>query len=79
MLRGPRDSGPRPGCLAGPLSSAPPDRQYQLLQGVLSAAQVVLTGSQGGEPVGWIIIWGTCPNKIKIRIQADFIEGYSAY
>ena len=32
-------------------------------------------GGQSGEPLGWIIIWGTTANKIKIRIQANFIAG----
>lgn len=32
-------------------------------------------GGQSGEPLGWIIIWGTTSNKMKIRILAGFVAG----
>lgn len=32
-------------------------------------------GGWSGEPLGWIIIWGTTSNKMKIRILAGFVSG----
>lgn len=60
----------------GPCPPPRPGRFSRLgPQGVLKAAQVIQMGGQSGKPLGWIIIWGTTSNKMKIRILAGFVAG----
>lgn len=67
------------GHLSGPLGTRLPSPIMMdspgWAQGFLKVTQVILMGSQGEEPRGCRLIWGTTSSQIKIRIQVGFIEG----